>query len=44
MTRGDQKYEIPAATDLARYRAVTIWCRRFGVNVATAPLSRTSKQ
>jgi hypothetical protein len=25
--------------DLTKYRAVTIWCRRFGVNFATAPLS-----
>ena len=24
--------------DLAKYRAVTVWCRRFGVNFATAPL------
>lgn len=36
---GDQNYELPADVDLARYRAVTIWCRRFGVNFATAPLS-----
>lgn len=36
---GDQNYEIPADVDLAKYRAVTIWCQRFGVNFATAPLS-----
>jgi hypothetical protein len=36
---GDQNYEIPADIDLARFRAVTIWCQRFGVNFATAPLS-----
>jgi hypothetical protein len=35
---GDQNYEIPAGTDLNKYRAVTVWCRRFGVNFATAPL------
>jgi Electron transfer DM13 len=35
---GDQNYVIPAGTDLAQYRAVTIWCRRFGVNFGTAPL------
>ena len=23
---GDQNYDLPANTDLARYRAVTIWC------------------
>jgi hypothetical protein len=38
-TEGDQNYEIPADLDLAKYRAVTIWCRRFSVNFATAPLT-----
>jgi Electron transfer DM13 len=36
---GDQNYEVPAGVDLTRYRAVTIWCRRFGVNFGTAPLT-----
>lgn len=36
---GDQNYDVPADTDLAKYRAVTIWCRRFSVNFATAPLA-----
>jgi Electron transfer DM13 len=36
---GDQNYEVPSDIDLAKYRAVTIWCQRFGVNFATAPLS-----
>jgi hypothetical protein len=35
---GDQNYELSADVDLEKYRAVTIWCRRFGVNFATAPL------
>ena len=35
---GDQNYELPAGTDLAKYRAVTIWCKRFSVNFGTAPL------
>jgi len=35
---GDQNYDVPAGTDLGKYRAVTIWCRRFSVNFATAPL------
>lgn len=39
---GDQNYEIPAGTDLTKYRAVTIWCRRFAVNFATAPLTPAS--
>ena len=41
-TEGDQNYEIPADVDLGKYRAVTIWCRRFSVNFATAPLTPTS--
>jgi Electron transfer DM13 len=39
---GDQNYEIPAGTDLTRYHAVTIWCYRFDVNFATAPLTPAS--
>jgi hypothetical protein len=35
---GDQNYDVPADADLSKYRAVTVWCRRFGVNFATAPL------
>jgi len=35
---GDQNYDIPADTDLSKYRAVTIWCKRFSVNFGTAPL------
>jgi len=35
---GDQNYEVPSGTDLAKYRAVTIWCERFNVNFGTAPL------
>ena len=35
---GDQNYDVPANVDLNKYRAVTIWCARFGVNFGTAPL------
>ena len=35
---GDQNYYVPAGTDLNKYQAVTIWCRRFSVNFGTAPL------
>jgi hypothetical protein len=40
--QGDQNYEIPAGTDLTKYHAVTIWCARFSVNFATAPLTPVS--
>ena len=37
---GDQNYDLPGDVDLAKYRAVTVWCKRFGVNFATAPLAQ----
>lgn len=39
---GDQNYDVPEDLDLTHYRAVTIWCRRFSVNFATAPLTPAS--
>lgn len=36
--KGDQNYDVASDVDLTKYKAVTIWCRRFGVNFATAPL------
>ena len=39
---GDQNYDVPAGTDLTKYHAVTIWCYRFNVNFATAPLTPAS--
>jgi len=36
---GDQNYELASDLDLNKYRAVTIWCKRFSVNFATAPLN-----
>jgi len=35
---GDQNYDVPGSVDLHKYQAVTIWCARFNVNFATAPL------
>jgi hypothetical protein len=35
---GDQNYELPADLDLSQYHSVTVWCKRFNVNFATAPL------
>lgn len=37
---GDQNYELPNDVDLNKYKSVSIWCRRFGVNFATAPLKK----
>lgn len=41
---GDQNYDLPAMVDLAKYKAVTIWCNRFGVNFGTAPLMMAGEQ
>jgi pimeloyl-ACP methyl ester carboxylesterase len=41
---GDQNYDVPADADLAKYRAVTIWCKRFSVNFGTAPLNSSSSR
>ena len=36
--QGNQNYALPDDLDLELYRSVTIWCRQFSVNFATAPL------
>jgi hypothetical protein len=36
---GGQNYELPADFDPARYRSVLIWCLRFNVPFAAAPLA-----
>lgn len=35
---GNQNYELPADTDLATVRSVSIWCERFHVSFGAAPL------
>jgi hypothetical protein len=35
---GDQNYEIPANVDLDPFRSAVVWCERFGVGFAVAPL------
>ena len=37
--QGDQNYDIPADVDLSKYKSVSIWCARFGVNFGVAPLT-----
>src|SRR5712691_6528700 len=39
---GDQNYDVPSTADLAKYRAVTIWCQRFNVNFGSAPLQQSA--
>jgi hypothetical protein len=35
---GDQNYALYSDLDLAKYRAVSIWCKRFSVNFGAAAL------
>jgi hypothetical protein len=36
--KGNQNYDLPESVDLGTYRVVSIWCNRFSVNFAAAPL------
>lgn len=36
---GDQNYDVPADTDLSRYRSVVIWCDRFDSAFGAADLT-----
>jgi len=35
---GDQNYTLGPDVDLSKYRAVSVWCKRFSVNFGTAAL------
>ncbi len=39
---GDQNYDIPAGTDLAKFQTVSIYCERFNANFGAAPLTKSS--
>src|SRR5215472_17002843 len=38
---GDQNYKLSGDLDLAKYRAVSIWCKRFSANFGAAALRPT---
>ena len=35
---GDQNYTLSPDMNLSKYRAVSVWCKRFSVNFGVAPL------
>jgi hypothetical protein len=37
---GDQNYDIPAHTDLTKYKTVAIYCERFNAVFGAAPLEK----
>jgi hypothetical protein len=38
--QGDQNYEVPAGTDLAKFKTVSIYCERFNANFGAAPMDK----
>src|SRR6202044_790035 len=38
---GDQNYALSSDLDLTKYRAVSVWCKRFNVNFGAAALRPT---
>lgn len=41
--RGDQTYVVPSGTDMEIFHSVVIWCAKFGMLYAIAPLSTKSE-
>ncbi len=41
-TDGNVNYDVPAGTDVSRFRSAVIWCRQFGVLFATATFGQSS--
>jgi hypothetical protein len=37
--KGSQNYDVPEKVELSKYKVVSIWCNRFSVNFAAAPLT-----
>jgi hypothetical protein len=40
---GDQNYRLGSEVDLAKYRTVSVWCKRFSVNFGAAALRADQK-
>jgi len=38
---GDRNYALAGDLDSAKYRAASMWCKRFSVNFGAAPLRPT---
>lgn len=41
---GDQNYILDSSLDLAKYRTVSVWCKRFSKNFGAAPLTPANTQ
>jgi Electron transfer DM13 len=40
---GDQNYALGPDVDLSKYRAVSVWCKRFSVNFGSCPIDARSR-
>ena len=40
---GDQNYALPEGTDVSDYKTAVIWCRRFSVGFAVAPVDVSAR-
>jgi len=38
-TKGNEVYDVPAGTDVSKYKSVLIWCDRFAVGFGVAPIA-----
>ena len=38
---GNQNYEIPKSVNISRYESAVVWCKRFSVGFAAAPLEQS---
>jgi hypothetical protein len=38
-TKGNEVYDVPAGTDVSKYKSVLIWCDRFAVGFGVAPIT-----
>ena len=41
-TDGAFNYDVPAGTDVSRFKGALVWCRQFSVLFAIAPLTRSA--
>ena len=39
-TSGDQRYTLPSNVNLANFRSVAVWCRKFNATFGYAPLAK----
>ncbi len=41
---GEQSFDLPAGTDLGRYSHLVLWCKKYSVAMAVAPLTHHAEK